>query len=119
MARPRKKIDPEQVEKLAALNCSYEEMANVVGCDPSTLTRRFAQAIKKGRSFGNVSLRRKQFELAMAGNATMLIWLGKQQLGQRDRSEFLDDKEADSKDLAKQSTENLLKLIQKPKEQAG
>lgn len=33
------------------------------------------------------SLRRAQFELAMKGNPTMLIWLGKQYLGQNELTE--------------------------------
>ena len=33
---------------------------------------------------GKVSLRRAQIKLAESGNATMLIWLGKQLLNQRD-----------------------------------
>ena len=85
MARPKLKIDEEQVMKLAAINCSYAEMAAVLDCDESTLTRRFAQAIQKGRENGKMSLKRKQFELAMSGNVTMLIWLGKQTLGQTDK----------------------------------
>ena len=32
-----------------------------------------------------VSIKRKQFELAMQGNVQMLIWLGKQHLGQKDK----------------------------------
>jgi hypothetical protein len=31
----------------------------------------------------NVSLRRAQFKAAKEGNVTMLIWLGKQRLGQK------------------------------------
>lgn len=84
MARPKLQIDEAQVEKLAAIDCSYEEMASILGCDPSTLTRRFAQAIKKGRDHGRMSLKRKQFEVAMSGNVTMLIWLGKIRLGQQE-----------------------------------
>jgi DNA-binding CsgD family transcriptional regulator len=80
--RPKKKIDEEQVIKLAAINCSYAEMASVLDCNESTLTRNFAQAIKKGRDQGRMSLKRKQYEVAMGGNTTMLIWLGKQILGQ-------------------------------------
>jgi hypothetical protein len=38
-----------------------------------------------GREHRNASVRRKQFELAMAGNPTMLVWLGKQYLGQHDK----------------------------------
>jgi AraC-like DNA-binding protein len=31
---------------------SRAEIASIVGCNPSTLTRRFAQAIKRGRATG-------------------------------------------------------------------
>jgi len=62
-------------------------MAAVLDCDASTLTRRFAQAIQKGRASGRMSLKRKQWEMAMGGNITMLIWLGKQNLGQTDKVE--------------------------------
>ncbi|MGE0525884.1 MAG: hypothetical protein AB7G93_09560 [Bdellovibrionales bacterium] len=91
MARPKKPVDAEQVRKLAALSCSYAEMAAVLGCNESTLTRRFAQAIKEGREQGNVSLRRMQWESASKGNVTMQIWLGKQRLGQRDFKMELSD----------------------------
>lgn len=87
MARPQKKIDPKQVEQLAAINCSHAEMAAVLGCSADTLERRFAAVIKEGRGKGNVSLKRKQWQAAMDGNITMMIWLGKQNLGQRDRQE--------------------------------
>jgi len=85
MARPRKKIDPDQVRALAAIQCSYAEMAAVLKCNESTLTRRFAQEIKDGREEGKTSLKRKQYEVAMNGNVGMLIWLGKQHLGQADK----------------------------------
>jgi hypothetical protein len=87
MARPKKEIDADQVIRLAAIQCSYEEMAAVLDCDPSTLTRRFAQAIKKGREQGKSSLKRLQWESAHKGNITMQIWLGKQYLGQTDKVE--------------------------------
>ncbi len=87
MARPKKDIDEAQVIRLAAINCSYEEMAAVLGCDESTLTRRFAQVIQTGRASGRMSLKRKQYEIAMKGHYGMLIWLGKQLLDQRDKNE--------------------------------
>jgi len=85
--RPKKVIDEKQVEALAGINCSYEEMAAVLDCNEATLSRNFAQAIKKGRALHKMSLKRKQHEQAMAGNVTMLIWLGKQHLGQTDKME--------------------------------
>jgi len=89
--RPKKVIDEKQVEALAGINCSYEEMAAVLDCDERTLSRNFAQAIKKGRALHKMSLKRKQHEQAMAGNVTMLIWLGKQHLGQTDKVESQTD----------------------------
>lgn len=85
MGRPKIVLDNAQVEQLAAINCSLEEMSAVLDCDISTLTRRFAHVIKKGRERGRMSLKRKQYEVAMGGNVTMLIWLGKQLLDQSDK----------------------------------
>jgi hypothetical protein len=59
-------------------------MAAVLGCSADTLERRFAAVIKEGREQGKMSLKRKQYEVAMSGNVSMLIWLGKNILGQRD-----------------------------------
>jgi hypothetical protein len=87
MARPKKDIDPDQVKKLAAIDCSYSEMASVLNCDEKTLTNRFSQVIKEGRESGCASLKRKQFEIAMSGNVSMLIWLGKIRLKQKDTTE--------------------------------
>lgn len=86
MARPRLKIDPEQVLTLAKIHCTYEEIAAVVGCSTDTLKRRFAERIEKGREEGKSSLRRMQWSQAMKGDRTLLIWLGKQHLGQADES---------------------------------
>jgi hypothetical protein len=81
-------IDEKKVRKLASINCSYKEMAAVLDCNESTLTRNFAQVIEKGRDEGKMSLKRKQWEVAMGGNVSMLIWLGKQILGQRDAQDL-------------------------------
>jgi len=91
MGRPLAKIDAEVVRKLAGYGCTVSEIAAVVDCDKRTLERRFAAVMEKGREHGKASLRRQQFKLANAGNATMLIWLGKQQLGQRDRQDVTSD----------------------------
>jgi AraC-like DNA-binding protein len=93
MGRPRLKIDPGIVEKMAAILCTMEEMASILGCSVDTLERRFADVIERGRSQGNMSIRRKQYDLAMEGHAGMLIWLGKQRLGQRDRIDYNDTTE--------------------------
>lgn len=92
MARPRKKIDPAQVEKLAAINCSYAEAAAVLGCSPDTIQRRYAAVFKKGREHGRMSLKRKMWDHAMGGNTTMMIWLSKQMLGYTDKVEKVEER---------------------------
>jgi hypothetical protein len=84
LGRPKLDIDVEQVKRLARLHCSMQEMADFFGCHRDTLHNNFSAEIDKGRSEGNISLRRKQWQVAVEnGNPVMLIWLGKQMLGQR------------------------------------
>jgi biotin operon repressor len=87
MARPRKKIDKEQIKKLAQIGCSGDEIASVVGCSRDLIYKRFSTVLKEGHEHRNASIRRQQYALAMKGHPTMLIWLGKQFLGQRDKQE--------------------------------
>ena len=89
---PKKKFFPdlEQVEKLCRLNCTDDEIASFFGVCRKTVERErksnpeFNDVIERGKSYGKLSLRRKQVELAHDGNPTMLIWLGKVYLGQRE-----------------------------------
>ena len=93
MARPRKGIDLELVEKLAVMHCTNTEIASVVGCDVTLLSKpRYIDAIQRGKDRGKMTLRRKQYEMAMNGNCVMLIWLGKQILGQMERTHIAIEK---------------------------
>ena len=83
VGRPKLDIDPEQVTRLARLHCTMNEMASFFGCHIDTLRDNFSNEIDKGKAEGNISLRRKQWQMAVEkGNVVMLIWLGKQMLGQ-------------------------------------
>ena len=79
------------VRKLASIQCTDEEIAAGIGCSQDTLARGRKRepdldaAILEGRANGRMSLRRAQYQRAMDGNPAMLIWLGKQILGQRER----------------------------------
>ena len=82
-------IDLTELEKLSALQCTDEEIADWFGVSTRTVeTRRkrpeFAQAMQRGRSKGRISVRRAQMKMLDSGNGTMGVWLGKQFLGQRD-----------------------------------
>jgi len=86
-------IDLGQLEELAHIQCTQEEAAAVLGISQPTLNRRLKQkeyreAWEHGRARGRSSLRRRQWE---KNSDTMLIWLGKQYLGQRDRPELEGD----------------------------
>ncbi len=80
--RPRKGLDLDLLEKLAAIHCTKLEIAATVNCDASILSRKYyAEIIEKGRERGKLSLRRKMWDTAMSGNVTMQIWLSKNYLG--------------------------------------
>ncbi len=55
MARPRKKIDPLQVEQLAMIGCPNSEIAGILGCDEAILCRHFDRAIRKGQLRRNIA----------------------------------------------------------------
>ena len=83
VGRPPTLLNRNQIIALARLHCTMQEMADFFECHVDTLRDNFSKEIHKGRSEGNISLRRKQWEVAVEnGNTVMLIWLGKQMLGQ-------------------------------------
>jgi hypothetical protein len=77
-------IDPKEVENYARLGATNVEIAAMVGCSEALIRGRFCEFVTKGRSERKFKLREKQYELALSGNATMLIWLGKNELKQSD-----------------------------------
>jgi hypothetical protein len=93
--RPRKPIDWKQFDYLCKAQCTLEEIAGFFDCDVKTIEtavknkfgETFSSYYAKKSEGGKSSLRRAQWKAALAGNPTMLIWLGKQKLGQRDKQE--------------------------------
>ncbi len=87
MARPKLKIDPEQVYKLASIGCTNGEMASFFNCSKDTLENRFSAEIAKGRDGGKTRLRRLMWQSCDKGNVVMQIWLSKNLLGYSDKIE--------------------------------
>lgn len=81
----KKVIPPDDIYKLSALGCDMQEMADWFGINRETLKYNFSDYINKGRADLKHRLRRAQIKAALDGNATLLIWLGKQYLGQTDQ----------------------------------
>jgi hypothetical protein len=84
-------VDPEQLEKLAEWGLTRRDIAGFFGFGSvtsiKTRIRRepWKSAWQRGQAKLRIRLRIAQWDAAMAGNVTMLIWLGKQYLGQSDR----------------------------------
>lgn len=91
MGTPAFVFDPKQVQIFGMYSATYETMAEYFGVSIDTIRRRmhdeqsdFCRAYKKGNGMGLMRLREAQLQKALSGDSTMLIWLGKQLLGQRD-----------------------------------
>jgi hypothetical protein len=80
----RKVIDQITVVKLARLHCTISEIAEWFDVHEATIRRRFGTLIKQCQAETRARLRQEQLKLAMSGNATMLIFLGKVMLHQRE-----------------------------------
>ena len=97
--RPPKAIDWAAVNRLCGMFATEQEIASWCSCSVDTLARAcksekgvtFAEYYEQKSANGHISLRRKQLQLALKGNVVMLIWLGKQHLGQLERTALSGD----------------------------
>ena len=88
MARPKKyNINTEEVQKLAKYGMTNVEIADFFGCDESLIRKSYSEYLTKGRAKGKMRLRQLLWQAAEKGNTSMLIFLGKQMLGQMDNPE--------------------------------
>lgn len=75
--------------------CTLEEIAGWFDCSVDTIERAckrekklgFAEYYRQKSKKGHVALRRVQMQKALDGNPTLLIWMGKQYLDQKDKTE--------------------------------
>jgi DNA-binding CsgD family transcriptional regulator len=87
VGRPKKDISDATVAELAYDGASNRDIAAILGCDEATVRHRFSAILGKQRAERRMAIRKAQREAALGGNPAMLIWLGKQELGQVDKSE--------------------------------
>jgi hypothetical protein len=88
-------IDWAAFDKLCHIQCTIKEIAAWFECSVDTIERKvteefdmkFADYYAEKKEKGLISLRRLQYQSAEKGTPAILIWLGKQYLGQKDKSE--------------------------------
>ena len=91
VGREKRVVPPDEVYKLAELGCTNKEIAEWFMIKEDTLNYNFCDYLTKARAGMKRRLRAMQIKTALSGNATLLIWLGKQYLGQSDTPANTDD----------------------------
>ena len=94
MGRPKAEIDWKRVDRMLQAAMPATQIADALGLGCSdTLYRAcerdhkmtFTAYSQQKRASGDELLRMKQFDMAMKGDTTMAIFLGKNRLGQSDK----------------------------------
>ena len=95
MARPKKEFDWSKLDAILQYGATMADASDIMGVHHDTLIKRirakhkcsFTEYKEQKMAVIRTRLRAKQFEVAMQGNVSMLIWLGKNMLGQTDKVE--------------------------------
>jgi len=86
--RPRIVIDIEILKNLASIGCPDYEIASVLNISAKTLKRNYADIVEQFKEKGKASLRKKMWDKAVKkDNTHMQIWLSKNYLGMKDRTQ--------------------------------
>lgn len=92
VGRPRIELDPKQAKIFGYFRATYDTMAEQIGCHVDTIRAamqdedsEFSKAYKNGFSSMKMKLSEAQVKTAIEEhNSTLLVWLGKQYLNQKD-----------------------------------
>lgn len=113
------KIDWNKVDTYLMAGADGLEIAAMLGVHYNTLSSKckkekkcdFCAYKQEKRAKGNSLLRAKQYDIAMQGDRSMLIWLGKNRLGQSDKKEVIsENKTIQTYDLSNLTDEELGQL---------
>lgn len=99
MARKKLFIDWNRAEQAFMAGANGQQVAAMLGISYDTLYKRcrrdhkteLSEYKRQKREQGNTLLHAAQYKQALAGNTSMLIWLGKNRLGQTDKRENVND----------------------------
>jgi len=121
MARPKVVVDWKKVDRLLKAGLSGTVIADTIGVKVDTLYKRcirdkkmlFSEYQQQKRQVGLETLKLKQYDLAVKGDKSMLVWLGKQYLNQSEKGEVKiveKDTFTENYDLRKLNAEELKEL---------
>ena len=81
-------IDIEDIRELASEGNTVSDIATLLGVSDATISNNeeYKRAYDMGLCDMRATLRHSQFQSAKSGNTTMLVWLGKVILGQREET---------------------------------
>lgn len=96
--RPEKPIDWDLVDRLLSYGCTGTQIAARMDIHEDTLYARtikekncfFSEYLASKQKKGETYLLEKQHEVALEGDRTLLVWLGKQRLKQSEDPQKLD-----------------------------
>jgi hypothetical protein len=115
----------DKIEALAQLGCPRGELAWLVDIPRRSFTRmqhdeRVSDAIARGKAKRRLLLRQAQWDTAVVDrHPTMQIWLGTQDLGQREPQQRVQQDVNVSGDVTQMSREQLQAIIRKADEADG
>jgi len=93
--------DKQQIEVLAGLGLTLDNIARVLGISPRTLDRWLKNPdilalYKKGQARAEIEISKALFELAKSGCISAIIWYEKTRCGRSDRAEVKHTGDAES-----------------------
>ncbi len=118
MGKQKTDINWQEIDHLMVAGCPVREIAGYVGCSEKTIYDRcytdngetYSTYSQKRRAKGQSFLRAHQYAKALGktekGDNTLLIWLGKQRLDQRDKP-----KEEDIRDDLRATINEAIKTL--------
>ena len=120
MAKREVQLDLDDIRELASEGNTVNDIATLLGVDDSTIEENseYKHAYEMGLCDMRASLRHSQFQSAKAGNTTMLVWLGKVILGQREETVTALKLEREDDELTK-SLKGLAEELDKNKKTDG
>ncbi len=93
VGRPEKEIDWKLLDSILQFGARLIDCSEMLDMSDDSIQRKiqdahgctFSEYRERKMSKMRMRLLQKQFDVAMAGNTALLIWLGKQHLGQTDK----------------------------------